>query len=53
MIGVGDVCFFWAVFFFIWIEYGDLLFKYPYSVQMPENTGGDSCEEGNKHSFLQ
>ena len=30
--------FFWSVFSRIWIEYGDLLHKPPYSVRMRENT---------------
>ena len=35
--GVKIWNFFWSVFFRIWTEYGDLLCKFPYSVQMWEN----------------
>ena len=62
MIGVGDIRLFRSVIFLIWFEYGDLLFRYLYSVRMRENTDqqnseythyscGDSCDE-EKYTFF-
>ena len=39
--------FFWSVFFRIYTEYEDLLFKYPYSVRMRENTDQKNSQYGH------
>ena len=38
--------YFWSAFSHIWTEYGDLLCKSPYSVQMEENAGQKNSEYG-------
>ena len=39
--------FFWSVFFRIWTEYGDLLCKYLYPVQLRKNADQKNSEYGH------